>query len=238
MNEWVKHEDIPFVKVGLIPILDRIESGEGMDEVVQWENDGNPYEETAPETKDWTYSDLAGMLGYHLFISEDVAQISQIGLHTDNLLQKFVENGVFKFNVEKMSDWDLKAYSTEQWDGDRYFLNYDLSFAYQGDRYRAIITNIDDQYRVIDILLDDKESLQIAAKPKETNSDPGIQQQYEKAHEEPIPDYTYPDDGPIEGGPVQRSEIPIIDESDIGMHLPDPDKPIAEEGGGNLYGAY
>lgn len=137
----------------------------------------NPFSAHIPETDKWTYRDYAAVLGSYIFYWEEDNHPEFFGnmeLRNEEFMKRFFEYDVFDFDVEKIENFQLAGIEDQTFAETMFPINYDLSFDYEGVGYRALITNVNGDYRVIDVIKDNQSDSWLCKRTNEVNPDLGV----------------------------------------------------------------
>lgn len=123
--------------------------------IFDYGEEGNPYAETIPEMNTWTYNDVAGSIGYFVFyITDDTKSISYMFTQKGEFLKEFFINDFYHADENSFSDFELSGVTDEKFSPskDTMDINYKLQFKYNGQTYTALIGNMNQAYKVLDIV--------------------------------------------------------------------------------------
>lgn len=122
-------------------------------------NDVNPFVDANAESNNWTYEDIAGVLGYFIFtFDENNKTTDYIQPVTDEYMKHFFIYNFYNCDVNNIdnSSWDLSGVTNTFYGTDKspitYEVNYAMSFKHDGVSYKALIGNINGVYKVLDII--------------------------------------------------------------------------------------
>lgn len=104
------------------------------------------------DKQNWTYVDISGAIGGLLFYGKNPA--SSLFERSD-MLKNFVSNGVYSFDVELLDDFTVsEAFDMIFVDCEtgNYDVNFEISMIYRGQEWVALVGNINDGYRVLDVV--------------------------------------------------------------------------------------
>ena len=117
--------------------------------------EGNPFSEANAETDSWTYNDVAGSIGYFVFYLDDSSKsIDYMFTQTGEFLKEFFINDFYHADENSFSDFELAGTTNEYFSPskDSMEINYKLQFKYNGQTYTALIGNMNEAYKVLDIV--------------------------------------------------------------------------------------
>lgn len=117
--------------------------------------EGNPFSEANSETDSWTYNDVAGSIGYFIFYLDDSSKsINYMFTQTGEFLKEFFINDFYHADENSFSDFELAGATNEYFSPskDSMEINYKLHFKYNGQTYTALIGNMNEAYKVLDIV--------------------------------------------------------------------------------------
>lgn len=117
--------------------------------------EGNPFSEANSETDSWTYNDVAGSIGYFIFYLDDSSKsINYMFTQTGEFLKEFFINDFYHADENSFSDFELAGATNEYFSPskDSMEINYKLQFKYNGQIYTALIGNMNESYKVLDIV--------------------------------------------------------------------------------------
>lgn len=117
--------------------------------------EGNPFSEANAETDSWTYNDVAGSIGYFVFYLDDSSKsIDYMFTQTGEFLKEFFINDFYHADENSFSDFELAGATNEYFSPskDSMEINYKLQFKYNGQTYTALIGNMNEAYKVLDIV--------------------------------------------------------------------------------------
>lgn len=117
--------------------------------------EGNPFSEANSETDSWTYNDVAGSIGYFIFYLDDSSKsINYMFTQTGEFLKEFFINDFYHADENSFSDFELAGATNEYFSPskDSMEINYKLQFKYNGQTYTALIGNMNEAYKVLDIV--------------------------------------------------------------------------------------
>ena len=117
--------------------------------------EGNPFSEANAETDSWTYNDVADSIGYFVFYLDDSSKsIDYMFTQTGEFLKEFFINDFYHADENSFSDFELAGATNEYFSPskDSMEINYKLQFKYNGQTYTALIGNMNEAYKVLDIV--------------------------------------------------------------------------------------
>ena len=123
--------------------------------VFDYGEEGNPFSEANAETDSWTYNDVAGSIGYFVFYLDDSSKsINYMFTQTGEFLKEFFINDFYHADENSFSDFELAGATNEYFSQskDSMEINYKLQFKYNGQTYTALIGNMNEAYKVLDIV--------------------------------------------------------------------------------------
>lgn len=123
--------------------------------VFDYGEEGNPFSEANIETDSWTYNDVAGSIGYFVFYLDDSSKsIDYMFTQTGEFLKEFFINDFYHADENSFSDFELAGATNEYFSPskDSMEINYKLQFKYNGQIYTALIGNMNESYKVLDIV--------------------------------------------------------------------------------------
>lgn len=123
--------------------------------VFDYGEEGNPFSEANTETDSWTYNDVAGSIGYFVFYLDDSSKsINYMFTQTGEFLKEFFINDFYHADENSFSDFELAGATNEYFSPskDSMEINYKLQFKYNGQTYTALIGNMNEAYKVLDIV--------------------------------------------------------------------------------------
>lgn len=123
--------------------------------VFDYGEEGNPFSEANAETDSWTYNDVAGSIGYFVFYLDDSSKsIDYMFTQTGEFLKEFFINDFYHADENSFSDFELAGATNEYFSPskDSMEINYKLQFKYNGQTYTALIGNMNEAYKVLDIV--------------------------------------------------------------------------------------
>lgn len=123
--------------------------------VFDYGEEGNPFSEANAETDSWTYNDVAGSIGYFVFYLDDSSKsIDYMFTQTGEFLKEFFINDFYHADENNFSDFELAGATNEYFSPskDSMEINYKLQFKYNGQIYTALIGNMNESYKVLDIV--------------------------------------------------------------------------------------
>lgn len=123
--------------------------------VFDYGEEGNPFSEANAETDSWTYNDVAGSIGYFVFYLDDSSKsIDYMFTQTGEFLKEFFINDFYHADENSFSDFELAGATNEYFSPskDSMEINYKLQFKYNGQTYTALIGNMNEAYKVLDII--------------------------------------------------------------------------------------
>lgn len=123
--------------------------------VFDYGEEGNPFSEANAETDSWTYNDVAGSIGYFVFYLDDSSKsINYMFTQTGEFLKEFFINDFYHADENSFSDFELAGATNEYFSPlkDSMEINYKLQFKYNGQTYTALIGNMNEAYKVLDIV--------------------------------------------------------------------------------------
>lgn len=104
------------------------------------------------DKQNWTYVDISGAIGGLLFYGKNPASSL---FETSDMLKNFVSNGVYSFDVELLDDFTVsEAFDMIFVDCEtgNYDVNFEISMMYRGQEWVALVGNVNDGYRVLDVV--------------------------------------------------------------------------------------
>lgn len=127
-----------------------------LNQTFDYGENGNPFSEIDSNTDNWTYLDMAGMIGYFVFFNEESnIKLENMSITTDKYLKNFFANDFFDADTEKFSDWGISeenyVFSNNNSSIDL-TIKFNVDFNYENEEYTAMICSINDGYRVVDIV--------------------------------------------------------------------------------------
>lgn len=133
--------------------LDAIEDADKRDDLnsqfTPLDGKANPLDGNHSE---WTFLQVAGSVGYLLFNEKD---LEKGGLNTNDMLKYFVAKGVYAFDTDKITDFDIKTDIDLKFKDEvkgEYDINFVISMTYDGVKWNALVGNINSSYRIFDIV--------------------------------------------------------------------------------------
>lgn len=117
----------------------------------------NGYYDSAIDLKNYSYRDMAGIVGYYLFDSAIFNNYNTNSIDYHDYMENFVINNFINADVDSLTDFEIledisdgRAFQDTD-DSDMYNITY-VRFNYNGTDYYAFVGNIDSGYRVFDIV--------------------------------------------------------------------------------------
>lgn len=117
----------------------------------------NGYYDSTIDLKNYSYRDMAGIVGYYLFDSAIFNNYNTNSIDYHDYMENFVINNFINADVDGLTDFEIledisKGRAFQDTDNsDMYNITY-VRFNYNGTGYYAFVGNIDSGYRVFDIV--------------------------------------------------------------------------------------
>jgi hypothetical protein len=112
------------------------------------------YDEATKQVKatELKFDDVAGSIGTDLFYQNELVGVYRSG---DLLLQRFVAYGLYSADVNQLSGWSIDAGNNREFAANKDLkieVNFVVKFTLNNLKYEALIGNINNEYRVLDIV--------------------------------------------------------------------------------------
>ena len=138
-------------------LLDSIEAANNSGNLERiFEPLGDSYNPLSEQHSQWTFMDAAGGLGYLIFNEKE---INKENLVENELLKHFVANGVYNFDIDQLCNFEIESVMDLTFE-DRITVSYDINFVvkmtYEGAQYASLIGNINNDYKILDVVKQDE----------------------------------------------------------------------------------
>lgn len=177
--------------------------------VFDYGEEGNPFSEANIETDSWTYNDVAGSIGYFVFYLDDSSKsIDYMFTQTGEFLKEFFINDFYHADENSFSDFELAGATNEYFSPskDSMEINYKLQFKYNGQIYTALIGNMNESYKVLDIVKGSK----ITSSKSSSNSSTNKSSNKDNANN--VSNEAVTTDNSSDNNPVPESVAPAVND--------------------------